>query len=161
MIIIKIVLIMILIALNAHSKQLTYDVKYRSTTLGVIKNLDTLKEYYLKVKVTNPIAKILLRKDYLVYYHDKKIDIKNAKYKHDNKAILYAFKYTIDKKPKYKKFNMGQKKYIILKCKLDKCQFISYNNSKIDAKGLIMFDNDGSFRYLTEQLSHVSIEKQD
>jgi hypothetical protein len=145
-----------ILSLNAT----TYNVKYHGMTLGEITDLSTIKDLYLKAKVTSRVARFMLGKDNLVYYGGDKPDVGSSKFKKDKKMILYAFKTSITQKPKFKKFEISDTKNITLSCENNQsCDFIYYKKGKVNGKGKIEFDENGEFISITEEKSNFEISR--
>ncbi len=138
----------------------TYDVNYRGMTLGEITDLSTVKDLYLKAKVTSRVARFLLGKDNFVYYGGEKPDIKKSKFKKDKKMMLYAFALSLQERPTFKKVKINDIKNITLACKEKECEFIYYKNDKVNGKGKILFDENDEFVSITEEMSNFKIERQ-
>jgi len=156
----KKILIMMIVTLGLQASSAKYDVNFRGMTLGEIDDLSTVKSLYLKAKVTSRIARFMLGKDNLVYYGGEKPDIKNSKYKRDKKMMLFAFAQSLEERPKYKRYDINQNKYITLECQGSVCRFNYYKNENIDGKGKISFDEKNDFVSLTEELTHFEIVRQ-
>ncbi len=137
----------------------SYDVRYHGTTLGRADTLETLKDHYLKAKVTNFLAKLLIGKKYFVFYSDEKPPISNAKFRKDNKMILYAFYESLTRKPSYKRYQINPIKVLELRCGSNECNFIYTKNGQINGKGYILFDENGDFLKLREDISDFEIVK--
>ncbi len=150
-------ILFILMTLSLYASN--YEIKYKGITLGKIESLDTLSQNYLKAKVSNPIVKMLLRKDYYVFYDGNKPDVKRAKFRKDNKKILFALKTAIELKPKNQNFIIDNKRNIVLKCQEENCTFDYFSSGKHNAHGIIEFDKNGEFSKLTETKSKVVIER--
>ena len=154
----KILIIMITMILSLNAT--TYNVKYHGMTLGEITDLSTIKDLYLKAKVTSRVARFMLGKDNLVYYGGDKPYVSKSKYKKDKKMILYAFRESITQKPKFKKFEISDTKNITLSCESNQsCEFVYYKKGKVNGKGEIKFDNNGEFVSITEEKSNFEISK--
>ncbi len=139
----------------------SYDIKYKGIILGKIESLDTLSQNYLKAKVSNPIVRILLGKKFYVFYDINKPNIKDAKYRSDNKKILFALKTAIDVRPANQNFIIDDKRNITLKCYDNSCIFDYFSRGKHNAHGIIEFDKNGKFSKLTETKSTLVIEKEE
>ena len=137
-----------------------YYIKYKGIKLGEIKSLETLKERYLDAKVTNFIAKLLLRKKRFVFYEGTRPNIKEAKFRKDKNKILFALYEAIKTRPKYKKYTINDKKYLTLICNDNACTYTFMKRGSIKGQGLIEFDKNREFTKLTEQLSDVVIAKE-
>jgi hypothetical protein len=154
----KILIIMITMILSLNAT--TYNVKYHGMTLGEITDLSTIKDLYLKAKVTSRVARFMLGEDNLVYYGGDKPDVDNSKYKKDKKMILYAFRESITQKPKFKKFKINDIKNITLSCESNQsCKFVYYKKGKVNGEGDIKFDENGKFVSITEKKSNFEISK--
>jgi hypothetical protein len=145
-----------ILSLNAT----TYNVKYHGMILGEINDLSTIKDLYLKAKVTSRVARFMLGKNNLVYYSGKKPDIKSSKYKKDKKMILYAFRESVMQKPKFKRFEISDIKNITLSCEDNQsCDFVYYKKGKVNGNGKIKFDKNGEFISITEEKSNFEISR--
>ncbi len=152
----KLILILFLAILSFAS---TYSIKYKGITLGKIDSLDTLKDNYLKARVTNSIVKLLMRKDYYIFYDGKKPESKRTKFRQDNKKIIYALKRAIEAKPYDETLIIDDKRKISIKCHTENmCTFDYYSKGKHRASGQIEFKN-GEFYRLTEKESSLDIIK--
>ena len=136
----------------------TYSIKYKGITLGKIDTLGTLKDDYLKARVTNPIVKFLMRKDYFIFYSGQKPQSQKTKFKYDNRKILFALKKAIKTRPLNEGFIIDDKRRIILKCDEQDCTFDYYSKGSHNAKGTIEFKS-GEFYKLTEKKSSLEIVK--
>ena len=135
-----------------------YFIKYKGITLGKIDTLDTLNQNYLKAKVTNSIVRFMLGHDYYVFYDGSKPNIKDAKFRSDNKKILFALNEAIKSKPIHNNYIIDNKRNITLSCKSDKlCEFNYYSNKEHRAQGVITFDKNGKFEKLVEKKSTLVI----
>lgn len=68
-----------------------YTIYYSGLKLGIIENLKTIHQNYLYIKVTNPVARLLLGKKYLIFYNDAYVQSHNKetiKYKKDKYHII-------------------------------------------------------------------------
>ena len=137
----------------------SFAIKYKGITLGNIPTLDTLNKNYLQAKVSNPIVKLLLRKKYYVFYDGNKPDIKDAKFRSDNKKIIFALKKAISSRPANENFIIDAKRNITLKCQGKVCDFDYFSNKSHNAHGIIEFDENGKFYKLTETKSTLTIER--
>ena len=152
----KLLLVLFLATLSFAS---TYSIKYKGITLGKIDSLKTLKNNYLKARVTNSIVHFMMRKDFFVFYADKKPDFPKTKYKKDNKKIIFALKRTIEAKPYDETFVIDDTRKINIKCpKDDLCTFDYYSKGEHSASGVIEFKN-GKFYKLYEKKTTLEIVK--
>ena len=137
----------------------SYAIKYKGITLGKIETLSTLKNNYLKARVTNPIVRLLLRKKYYIFYDGQKPQSENTKFRSDNKKIIFALKTAIAQKPRNKKFIIDSKRFITLQCQQNICKFDYYTSGNHKAEGNIEFLSDGRFYRLKEKKSSLEIVK--
>ena len=151
----KIFLVILVATLSFAS---TYSIKYKGITLGKIDTLRTLKDDYLKARVTNSIVKFMMRKDYFIFYSGQKPQSQKTKFKHDNKKIIFALKKAIKTRPLNEEFIIDDKRKIILKCDKQNCTFDYYSKGSHNAEGTIKFKN-GEFYKLTEKKSSLEIVK--
>ena len=136
-----------------------YDIKYKGITLGKIDSLSTLKDDYLKARVTNSIVKFIMRKDFFIFYAGKKPNFPKTKYKKDSKKIIYALKRTIEAKPYDETFIIDDKRKINIKCfQKNLCTFDYFSKGEHSASGIIEFKN-GKFYKLYEKKSSLEIIK--
>ena len=151
--------IILFIFMSLSLQASSYDIKYKGITLGKIETLSTLSQNYLKAKVSNPIVRMLLGKDFYVFYDTNKPNIKDAKFRNDSKKILFALKTAIDVRPANQNFVIDSKRNITLKCHDNSCTFDYFSSKKHNAHGIIEFDKDGKFYKLTEPKSTLVIER--
>jgi hypothetical protein len=151
----KFILILLLATISFAS---TYSIKYKGITLGRIDSLKTLKDDYLKARVTNSIVRFMMRKDYFIFYGDKKPESQKTKYKHDNKKIIFALKRAIKFRPSNEEFIIDDTRKIILKCIDNVCSFDYYSKGSHNAEGIIEF-RDNKFYRLNEKKSSLEIIK--
>lgn len=157
----KLTIMMIIMALSLHASSAKYDVNFRGMTLGVVTDISTVKDLYLKAAVTSSVARFLLGKENLVYYgSETKPDIKKSKFKRDKKMMLYAFSQSLSERPKFKRYEINDIKNITLSCEAKACEFIYYKNDHVDGKGKILFDENDEFVSITEELTNFEIVRQ-
>ncbi len=157
----KKIIIMIMMAQVLHLNAATYDVNFKGMTLGEVTDISTIKDLYLKARVTSGMARFLLGKDHLVYYSgEKKPDIKKSKFKRDKKMMLYAFSQSLSERPKFKRYDINDIKNITLSCADKACEFIYYKNNHVDGRGKILFDENNEFMRITEELTDFEIVRQ-
>ncbi len=156
----KLAAITILTALTTANAS-EYYIKYKGIRLGEIKTLETLKDRYLDAKVTNFIAKLLLRKKRFVFYEGNEPNIKDAKFRKDKNKILFALYEAIKTRPKYKKYTINDTKYLTLICNDSTCTYTFVKKGAVKGQGLIEFDKNREFLKLTEQLSDVVIAREE
>ncbi len=156
----KNIIILMIMVLSLQASSFKYDVNFRGMTLGEVTDISTLKDLYLKAKVTSRVARFLLGKDNLVYYGGEKPDIKKSKFKKDKKMMLYAFSQSLNERPIFKRYEINDIKNITLSCKDKVCEFVYYKNNHIDGKGKILFDKNNEFVSITEELTNFEIVRQ-
>ncbi len=150
---------MILMAFALNASAGNYSVKFKGITLGEIETLETLKSSYLKAKVTNSIAKFLIRKKYYVFYAGEEPDIKDAKFRKDKNMVMFAFLQSVTEKPKHKYYKISDNKNMTIECDDKGCKFLYYKNGRLDGKGVVTFDEKGKFIKLKEEISSIEISK--
>lgn len=138
----------------------SYFIKFRGMTLGKIDTLDTLEQNYLKAKVSNSIVRMMLGHDYYVFYDKTKPSVEDAKFKDDNKKIIFALKEAIKSKPINNDYIINKDKHITLSCSGSLCKFDYYSHDVHKAQGEITFDSSGEFLKLVEKKSTLIIEKE-
>jgi len=149
----------LILALVVFSFADTYSIKYKGITLGKIDSLSTLKDNYLKARVTNSIVRFMMRKDFFVFYADKKPNFDRTKYKHDNKKIIFALKRAIESRPYDETYIIDKKRKINIKCaSKNLCTFDYFSKGKHSASGIIEFKDD-KFYKLYEKKSTLEIVK--
>ncbi len=146
--------------LTLQASSATYDVNFRGMTLGEVTDISTVKELYIKAKVTSSVARFLLGKDNLIYYGGDKPDIKKSKFKRDKKMMLYAFSQSLSERPEFKRYEISDVKNITLSCERKTCEFIYYKNNHVDGRGKISFDENDEFVRITEELTDFEIVRQ-
>ncbi len=143
--------------LSLHASH--YTIQYKGVTLGEINDISTVKSLYLKAKVTNFLAKLLLRHKYFVFYSGTKPQIKDAKYRKDKNNVLFALNEAIKQRPEHKEYPSERGKKLLLECSNDICHYTFYKKSKITGKGKITFDKNGEFYELIEEKNGVVIRR--
>jgi len=140
----KVFILMIIFLSSAFAD---YSIYYNKIKLGTINNFNTLKDNYIKIRVTNPIIKIMLGKKELVYfnteykqgtlYYNKKIYFKKDKHE-----VINVLKGVSSSNFKNKKIFFNSKSYLDIT--YDKnYQFKYYSKGKIKTKGDInIFNNE-------------------
>ncbi len=152
--------VIVILSSIATANASEYYIKYKGIRLGEIKTLETLKDRYLDAKVTNFIAKLLLRKKRFVFYEGNEPDIKDAKFRKDKNKILFALYEAINTRPKYKKYTINDTKHLTLICSENACTYTFVKKGAVKGQGLIEFDKNSEFVKLTEQLSDVVIARE-
>ncbi len=148
-----------LVASTLSARADHYTITFKGIKLGEIQTLQTLKKHYLDAKVTNFIAKILLRKNHFVFYDDYKPIIKDAKFRKDKNKILFVLSEAITHRPTYKKYILKNKKEIVLTCRDKQCSYIFKKRGSIKGEGIISFDKNNQFYLLKEKISDVVISR--
>lgn len=153
----KLILLMILLSSIFADN---YFIKFKGITLGKIDTLDTLSQNYLKAKVTNSIVRMMLGHDYYVFYDGAEPKVEDAKFRSDNKKILFALNEAIKSKPINNDYIIDKDRHITLSCAGDMCKFDYYSKNEHRAQGEITFDSMGKFKKLVEKKSTLVIEKE-
>ncbi len=148
-----------LLVSSLNAQKSSYDIIFKGIKLGEISTLSTLNERYLDAKVTNFIAKLLLRKKHFVFYENQKPKIEDAKYKKDKNKILFVLYEAIIHRPTSKIYKLEKNKKINLSCKEKICNYTFIKNGNLKGKGIIEFDQKNRFYSLKEELSDVIIKK--
>ena len=137
-----------------------YTIQYRGITLGEIDDLSTLDALYLKARVTNFIAKLLLKKRYFVYYGgDRKPSVADAKFRKDKNRVLFALYEAIKNRPAHKVYTSQRGKKLILSCDHQICKYTFYKRDKVTGEGKILFDGNNDFYELVEEKNNVVIKR--
>jgi len=153
------IILTIFIAMVINLNASTYSVKFKGITLGEISTLDTLKSNYLQARVTNTIAKFLIRKKYFIFHSGDEPKIGDAKFRRDKNMILFAFSQSLTEKPKFKKYQINEIKDLTLECEPLQCIFLYNKKGKLKGKGIITFDDKGEFVELKEEIASVEISR--
>lgn len=137
-----------------------YSISYNSLNLGVIKNINSVKDDYLRIEVTNPIARFLLGKDEMIFYDPiSKIskDEKNVKYKKDKYFVINVIKNGISNNLKEGKLFIAKKKYLeITKEKNYKFKYVS--KGRLKSYGTLIIQNQELIS-LTDEKNNIVIKK--
>lgn len=156
----KIAALLLFTALSWAQAADKYAIEYRGIKLGEITDMTTVEQLYLKAKVTNFIAKILLGKEYFVFYADQKPQVKHAKYRKDKNHILLALREAIKSHPKHAEFPGAKKgSKLILECNGNTCNYRYIKSARVTGIGKIYFDKNGKFYELTEEKNKVVIKR--
>lgn len=138
----------------------SYDIYYSNLRVGVIKDFSTVNENYLKIKVTNPIARLLLGKKEMIFYNsDYKLTSKNdkIKYKRDKYHIIKIIQKSIQNRLDIGNIPIQKDKYIeISKNKNYHFRYIS--KGKIKSNGKIFIKNS-ELLSLIDDKNHLKIIK--
>lgn len=153
----KIAPLLLVSAVALHAEQ--YTINYKGITLGTIDDLSTVNQLYLKARVTNLVAKLLLGHKYFVFYGGEKPHISDAKYRKDKNNVLFALNEAIHVKPRHKVYPSPKEKKLIIDCQKERCEYVFYRKNRIKGKGEILFDQNGQFYQLLEEKSSVLIKR--
>lgn len=132
-----------------------YSIYYGGLKLGVISSLDTIKDNYLKIQVTNSIARLLLGKKQMIFYNDKYTnDKKNGKikYKKDKYYIIDIIRKSISDKLINGTIFISEDKYIQI-TKGNDYQFKYISRGKTKANGSIKVFNKDLISLIDEKNS--------
>jgi hypothetical protein len=156
----KLAALLLVSALSWAQAAEKYAIEYRGIKLGEITDMTTLEQLYLKSKVTNFIAKLLLGKEYFVFYADHKPNITHAKFRKDKNHILLALREAIKSHPKHAEFPGAKKgSKLILECNTNICNYRYIKGGRITGIGKIYFDKKSKFYKLTEEKNKVVIKR--
>lgn len=137
-----------------------YSIYYGDLKLGVIQNFSTIKENYLKIKVTSTLAKWMLGKKEVIYYNDEATiahNDSNTKYKKDKYHIIDILKQSIANKLRDGKIHINKEKYLNIEKKENyNFQYVSKGRVKSDGEIKIQ---DAKLISLTDAKNHVKIIK--
>lgn len=137
-----------------------YSIYYGDLKLGVIHNFNTIKENYLKIKVTSSLAKWLLGKKEVIYYNDQATiahNDNNTKYKKDKYHIIDILKQSINNNLQDGKIHINNEKYLNIQKKKDyNFQYVSKGRVKSDGQIKI---KDAKLISLIDDKNHVKIIK--
>ena len=122
-----------------------YDVIYYGVKLGEIKDMETIKENYIEIKITNKLAKFFSSKETFVLHNenfDKNITIQeNTQYKKDKYQVLNIIKLATTQNISYKKFDISKDKYIELW--YDKKYYFKYTSKKrVKSEGYLIIKGE-------------------
>lgn len=123
-----------------------YSLYYSKIKLGEITTFDTVKNDYFKVKVTNSLVKLFLKKDFFIFYtkNFSHTTDSNVKYKKDKYRIIEILNLAIFKKIiSKKKLIISENKYIeIINLNNNIYKFEYYKNNKIKTHGTFKVINN-------------------
>jgi len=131
----------------------SYSVVYTDLKLGIIQDINTVKDNYFKAELINPVAKFLLGKSELLYYNDKYKTTKRAKeidYKKDRYYIIEIIKRSIMNNLEEGKIFISDNKYIDIQ-KDDNYKFKYISNGKIKSYGTINIENSELISLIDEK----------
>ncbi len=121
-----------------------YSILFNEIKLGEINSFDTLEKDYIKIKVTNPIAKFMLGKKELIYFNSsfKQDKTSTIYYKKDKYEIINVLKGAISNELEDKKIFFNKKSYLDIK--YDKNYKFSYfSKGRVKTSGEIdIFQNE-------------------
>ncbi len=137
-----------------------YSIYYGDLKLGIIQDITTIKNNYLKIKVTSSLARFFLGKKEVVYYNDNSTieqNNKNTKYKRDKYHIIDVLKQSISNKLASGKIHINKEKYLDIKKKKDYTfQYVSKGRVKSDGSIKI---KEAQLISLIDTKNHVKIIK--
>lgn len=106
--------------------------------LGYIASLDTLKEHYVKIKVTSTLARLLLGKKEVIYYaQESKIEknSKKARYKRDKYQIISVLKQSLSDTLKEGKILLAKGKFLDVSKQKDMSHYEYVSKGKVKSSG--------------------------
>jgi len=139
-----------------------YSVYYAGAKVGKIDTLDTIKNNYIKIKITSYILKKFLNKKYFIYHTENYFPQKNQKniyFKKDKYKIIDILKQSIyDTKPILnEKIHLSKNKYLTISKKED-YSFEYFKNNKRKTYGTYSINNN-SLVFLKEKSRSITIKK--
>ena len=136
-----------------------YSLYYGELKLGVIEDMSTIQNNYLRINVTSKLARILLGgKKALIYYNDKfegKKDAPKTKYKHDRYHIIEIIRKSISDSLLEGTLFISEKKYITIK-KDENYTFEYISKGRLKSNGTIKV-KDNHLLSLIDEKNHIKI----
>ena len=120
-----------------------YSIYYGGLKLGTIHSLETIHKNYLKIHVSNPIARLLLGKKKMIFYnnqYDTGLRKDTIKYKEDSYQIINILKKSLTNTLIDGTIFISDKKYITIKKEKD-YTFEYISKGKMKSNGSIKIDN--------------------
>ena len=139
-----------------------YSISFKNIKVGDIKSLTTLKDNYIEIDITNPIARLMAGKDRMIYYNERySIERdKNVKYKKDRYQVIELLKLTTQGKIRQKDIAIKKDKIITLsQTSADHFSYIYNSKERIKAKGSIEI-KDQKLMALIDSQNGVEIIRQ-
>lgn len=139
-----------------------YSLFYAGAKVGEIKTFSTIKDNYIKIKITSYLLRKIIKHKYLIYHNDSySLKHKNSKikYKKDKYKILFLLKDALlSKKPlKSKKIIISPNKYLRVNKKKN-YEFFYYKNNKIKTYGNFAIKNN-QLEFLEAKSHHIKIKR--
>ncbi len=156
----KIAALLLFAALSWAEAAEKYTIEYRGIKLGEISDISSVEQLYLKARVTNFLARLLLGKGHFVFYGGEKPSVSDAKYRKDKNHILLALREAIKAHPRHAEFPGAKKSSrLILECNGTICNYRYIKRGKITGIGKIYFNKKMKFYELTEERNRVVIKR--
>ena len=137
-----------------------YTISYAKLKLGIIRDINTVEQNYLDIKITNSVAKFLLGKKNMLFYNEKftvNKKSKSYKYKKDKYFIIEILKRTIDGTLEDGNIYVAKNKYIQIK--KDKNYSFKYiSKGRIKSFGKIVVEN-GELISLVDEKNNINISR--
>lgn len=139
-----------------------YSLFYAGAKVGEIKTFSTIKDNYIKIKITSYIFRKILKHKYLIYYNDsfsQKNKNSKIKYKKDKYKILFLLKEALLGKDtlKSKKIIISSNKYLKVNKKKN-YEFFYYKNNKIKTYGDFAIKNN-QLEFLEAKSHYIKIKR--
>jgi len=139
-----------------------YSLFYAGAKVGEIKTFSTIKDHYIKIKITSYLLKKIVKHKYLIYHSDSfslKNKNSNIKYKKDKYKIILLLKDALLGKEslKNKTIIISENKYLKVNKKKD-YEFFYYKNNKIKTYGDFAIKNK-QLDFLEAKSHHIKIKR--
>lgn len=148
---------LLLLAMLWSMAHASYSISFKNVRLGTINSLATLKEHYIMIEITNPIARLMVGKDQMIYYDDAYSQAKNnhsVKYKKDRYQIIRLLELATTGKLNQKRFMIKKDKFITIQSHNKNIYSFLYNSkNRIKAKGRIEIDRHKLVSLIDDQNS--------
>ena len=148
------------IILAVQSLFADYSIVYNNLKLGTIKSLDTLEQNYLKINVTNPIARFMLGEPVLILYNQAYVlpqMKRNITFKKDRYEIITVLKKGLSQNLKKERIYYSDSKYLEIK-KEKNYTFKYISKGYIKTFGDITIEND-HLRSIIDKKNNIKIIK--
>lgn len=139
-----------------------YSLFYAGAKVGEIKTFSTIKDNYIKIKITSYLLRKIVKHKYLIYHNDS-FSLKNKnskmKYKKDKYKIIFLLKDALlgNNALKNKKIIIAQNKYLKVNKKKD-YEFFYYKDNKIKTYGDFAIKNK-QLEFLEAKSHYIKIKR--
>lgn len=136
-----------------------YSIYFNKIKLGSINNFSSLDKNFIKIKITNKIAKFFLRKEFVIYYNEKynlTKKNKNTLFKKDKYQIVNILKSSIQNENKSKRLILKKTSYLDIEYNKN-YNFTYVSKGKTKSKGSIIVKNKELIS-LRDTMNNVSIK---